>query len=82
MSEQLDALCDSSPVLAPARLKRHKECAAELQQAAAATEDDLRQTVHSLQLLTKHLRKRLRSSRAEMKALKQQLEAAQAGQLQ
>jgi hypothetical protein len=62
-------------VLAPTRLKRHKERAAELQEAAAAREHDLRQTVSSL-------RKRLRSSLAEVKALQRQLEAVQAGQQQ
>lgn len=65
VSEQLDALCDRSPVCAPARLRRHKE-------AAAAREQHLHLEISSLH-------RQLQHSQAEVERLKQQLEAAQAG---
>jgi regulator of replication initiation timing len=56
VSEQLDALCDLSPLLAPARLKRYKEAADEVQQ---------------LRVENDRLRKQLARSRAANKQLKQ-----------
>lgn len=41
VSQQLDDLCDSSPVCVPARLKRYRESQT-LLQAAAAREEELR----------------------------------------
>lgn len=63
MSQQLDALCDISPVLAPVRLKRHREAAAlEKQQ---------------LLLEVSALREQLAGSHAEVQQLKQQLSVQQ-----
>lgn len=64
MSKQIDALCDDSPVLAPARFKKHRT-------AAAAREEQLRLEVSSL-------RKQLAGSQVEVRQLKQQLLGSQA----
>lgn len=64
VSEQLDALLDRSPTVAPARLRRHKE-------AAAA-----RDLEHALQV--SRLQHDLERSHAQVRQLQQQLEAAQA----
>jgi hypothetical protein len=69
LDDQLDALLDNSPVLAPARLKRHKEAAA----AAAAAKDEQ----HRRQL--KRWSKLYHGMRAERDELRQQL-SAHAGQ--
>jgi hypothetical protein len=67
VSQQLDALCDLSPVLAPARLKRYKA-------AAAARDQSLHLAVSSLQQQTARIQ-------AELEWVKQQL-AGEAEQLQ
>jgi hypothetical protein len=68
VSQQLDVMCDSSPLLAPARLKKLR--------ATAAAREEQHQTAH------KRLQEALQRSEAADLQLHQQLEAAQARQQQ
>lgn len=66
---------DSSPVLAPARLKKYKKAAAAAADAAAAKDKKHR-------LLVERWRQRYWGVRTELDEVRQELSAAQAGQQQ
>jgi hypothetical protein len=67
VQQQLEALCELSPLCAPAFLKKQKEVNAQLQAANTALREKLR-----------HSQKQLRCSEAQVERLQQQLVAAQA----
>jgi flagellar biosynthesis chaperone FliJ len=56
VSQQLDVLCDSSPVLAPARLKKLRK----LLQAAAVREADLREQLSCSRAEVERLQQQLK----------------------
>lgn len=80
VQQQLEALCDLSPLCAPAHLKRQKEVNKQLQAELCALHSKLRHSQGQLRHSQGQLSRseaQLRRSEAQVQLLQQQLEGAQ-----
>jgi septal ring factor EnvC (AmiA/AmiB activator) len=81
VQQQLEALCELSPLCAPAHLKQQKGTNKQLQAEISALRSKLRHSQTQLRHSEAQLRRseaQLRRSEAQVQLLQQQLEAAQA----